>query len=101
MDMNYYSELDVLEHWKNQQKRYPDLSIMASDVLSIPITTVASESAFSIGARILTKYRSSLHPNNVEALVCTRNWLKGYDVEGSFVSLNLDNSFTLFMIFTF
>ena len=81
--MNYYSELDVLEHWKSQMKRYPNLSIMAFDVLIILITTVASESAFSIGARILTKYRNSLHPENVEALVCTRNWLKGYDIEGS------------------
>ena len=56
MDMNYYSNMDVLEHWKSQHKRYPDLSIMAFDVLSIPITTVASKSIFSIGARILTKY---------------------------------------------
>ena len=87
MDMNFYLDLDVLEYWKSQHKRYPDLSIMASDVLSIPITSVASESAFSIGARILTKYRSSLHPDNVEALVCMRNWLKGYDLEGNLISL--------------
>ena len=49
---------------------------MARDVLAIPITTVASESAFSTSGRILDDFRSSLTPFMVEALVCTQDWMR-------------------------
>ncbi|KAH9716963.1 BED-type domain-containing protein [Citrus sinensis] len=46
------------------------------DVLAISVSTVASESAFSTGGRILDQYRSSLTPDMVEALVLLQNWLR-------------------------
>lgn len=71
------TSVDVLEFWKSQQFRYPDLTKLARDVLCVPVSTVASESAFSLGGRVLDQYRSSMSPPIVEALICTRDWLFG------------------------
>ena len=48
---------------------------MARDILTIPLSTVASESAFSVGGRVLDAFRSSLKPDIVEAVICLSDWL--------------------------
>uniref|UniRef100_J3LXK4 HAT C-terminal dimerisation domain-containing protein n=1 Tax=Oryza brachyantha TaxID=4533 RepID=J3LXK4_ORYBR len=67
---------DILQWWKINSARFPILSRLARDVLAIPISTVASELAFSTGGRVLDDFRSSLTPSMVERLVCTQDWLQ-------------------------
>ena len=74
-DHNTHMDLDILEYWESHCGRFPELSLMARDIMSIPTTTIALESVFSIGGRILDKYRSCLLPQNAEALLCSHSWL--------------------------
>ena len=65
------SNFESLLWWKDQTKRYLILQKMAKDVVAILISTIASESAFSTGGRILDDFRTSLTPKMAEALICT------------------------------
>ncbi|XP_058775706.1 zinc finger BED domain-containing protein RICESLEEPER 1-like [Vicia villosa] len=68
-------EFDILNWWKVNGVVYPTLQAISRDVLVIPISTVASESAFSNSGRILSLHRSRLNWTTVEALMCARSWL--------------------------
>ena len=48
-------DFDILEWWKKQQIKYPVLSIIARNVLTVPVSTVASEAAFSAVEEWLAK----------------------------------------------
>ena len=66
----------VLMWWKTNTGKYPILARIARDIFAMPVSTVASESAFSTGGRVLDNFRSSLTPVMVEALICTQNWIR-------------------------
>ncbi|GAU13442.1 hypothetical protein TSUD_127390 [Trifolium subterraneum] len=74
---------DILNWWKVNGGLYPTLQAIARDVLAIPISTVASESAFSTGGRILSPHRSRLNWTTVEALMCARSWLWAAENDGT------------------
>ncbi|KAH9802118.1 hypothetical protein KPL71_001255 [Citrus sinensis] len=65
-------KLNVLLWWKVNGSRYPILEKIARDVLNVPVSTVASYSAFSTGRRIIDEYRNSLTPALVKELICTK-----------------------------
>ena len=61
--------------WKHIGSKYPTLQRIARDILAIPVTTVASESAFSTRGRLLSPHCSRFRHDTLEALMCGRNWL--------------------------
>ncbi|CAN0903348.1 Putative AC transposase, partial [Linum grandiflorum] len=56
--------------------KYPLLQEVGRDLLAVPVTSVASESTFNFGGRLLDPHRSKLHFATVETLMCTRSWIK-------------------------
>ena len=67
------SDFDILAWWKANSSKYPILQTIARDILVIPISTVASESAFSTSGRFISPHRSRLHPKTLEAMMCTQD----------------------------
>ncbi|KAG9158265.1 hypothetical protein Leryth_000397 [Lithospermum erythrorhizon] len=76
-------EFDVVGWWRLNKEKYPTLSRMARDVLSVPVCTVAQDSVFSNVPTEMDRYRSSLRPETVEALICAKAWLQSPIVEDS------------------
>ncbi|KAF7113037.1 hypothetical protein RHSIM_RhsimUnG0167500 [Rhododendron simsii] len=74
VDENDRRDFDVLAWWKINEVKYPILSIMARDLLTPPVSTVASESAFSAGKRVLDERRSRLAPDILDCLICLKDW---------------------------
>jgi hypothetical protein len=62
---------DILAYWKNKTDKYPILSQIARDLMSIQVSTVASESTFSGAGRVVDPFRNRLDPEMVEELVCS------------------------------
>ncbi|GKA28803.1 zinc finger BED domain-containing protein RICESLEEPER 2-like protein [Tanacetum coccineum] len=58
LDRFKHPDLNILQYWKENQGRYPELALMDHDILS------------------------SLLSDNVEALLCTRDWIFDQDGEG-------------------
>ncbi|CAN0920200.1 Putative AC9 transposase [Linum grandiflorum] len=92
-------EFDILGWWRANAAKYPTLHEIARDILVVPITFVASESAFSAGGRLLDPHRSRLHFKTVEALMCTRSWIKDGICRGNLYSLAFNISLLLCYVF--
>ena len=67
-------ESNILEYWKENEKRFPVLSSMAKDHLSMMPTSFSSERGFSLSGLTVTESRANLHPNTVNECVCLTSW---------------------------
>lgn len=68
-------EFDVVGWWKLNKLKYPTLSKMARDILSVPVSTVDPDSVFDTTSKEMDRYRCSLRPETLEALICAKDWL--------------------------
>ncbi|KAJ3698339.1 hypothetical protein LUZ61_002044 [Rhynchospora tenuis] len=75
-DASLDDDFDILCWWKMKAPRFPVLAQLTRDILVVPISTVASESAFSSSGRVLSQVRSSLPDESIEALLCAQDWLR-------------------------
>ncbi|KAL2922100.1 putative AC transposase, partial [Bienertia sinuspersici] len=64
----------IIEWWKNHSSKFPVLARIVKDILAIPASTIASESAFSAGRRVLDEKRSRLSSESIEMCVCKKDW---------------------------
>ncbi|KAK7276782.1 hypothetical protein RIF29_17928 [Crotalaria pallida] len=69
-------DFSILNWWKVHTPRYPVLSMMARNVLGIPMSKVPPELAFNNTGRVLDREWSSLNPATIQALVCSQDWIR-------------------------
>jgi hypothetical protein len=48
---------NILSWWHDHKRTYPVLSILSKDILIVPVSTISSESAFSLCGRVLDERR--------------------------------------------
>ncbi|XP_061993370.1 zinc finger BED domain-containing protein DAYSLEEPER-like [Rosa rugosa] len=84
-ELDYYLEEPVLPWsqkfsaltwWKTTGAKYPTLSRMARDFLSIPISLATSYDAFYTEPRPVDEHMIRLKPDLANALMCTRSWYR-------------------------
>jgi hypothetical protein len=68
-------KFDILGWWRVRENQYPILAAMARDLLTVQASTVASESAFSLGGRVLSVRRTRLTPESMEMCICLKDHL--------------------------
>ncbi|KAK0607371.1 hypothetical protein LWI29_014006 [Acer saccharum] len=69
-------EFDLLKYWNDATKYYPIMAMIAKNIFSTPISTVAVEQEFSAGGNILDEKRSCLTPKALQIQVCVDDWTK-------------------------
>jgi hAT family C-terminal dimerisation region len=76
MELYDIREVTALEWWSQdrQRKRWPRLSLMAFDILSVPAMSDEAERVFSEARRTISWDRSQLSPETIEAVECLKHW---------------------------
>ncbi|KAK2655005.1 hypothetical protein Ddye_008057 [Dipteronia dyeriana] len=69
-------KFDILHWWNEHEKYIPILAMIAKQIFSTPVSTVAVEQQFSAGGNILDSRRSLLSPKSIQIQACVDDWTK-------------------------
>ncbi|KAK3211871.1 hypothetical protein Dsin_016577 [Dipteronia sinensis] len=69
-------KFDILHWWKEHERYFPILAMIAKQILSTPVSTVAVEQQFSAGGNILDPKRSLKSPKSLQIQACVEDWTK-------------------------
>jgi hypothetical protein len=74
---DFDDDFNILSWWRDHRRLYPVLSILAKDIMTVPVSTISSESTFSLVGRVIEERRRSLTCEMVEMLSCLKDWELG------------------------
>ena len=70
----FNEDFNILSWWHEHKLTYPILSLLAKDVMTVPASTISSESTFSLVGRVVEERRRRLTSDMVEILSCIMDW---------------------------
>ncbi|XP_010489887.1 PREDICTED: zinc finger BED domain-containing protein RICESLEEPER 1-like [Camelina sativa] len=74
--MEWNKDFKALEWWKEESQKYPILSRVARDILSISISRAASYDAYVADRREPPEFVVSMKANVANAMMCSKKWLR-------------------------
>ncbi|KAK3199172.1 hypothetical protein Dsin_022587 [Dipteronia sinensis] len=69
-------KFDILHWWKEHERYFSILAMIAKQILSTPVSTVAVEQHFSAGGNILDPRCSLMSPKSLQIQACVEDWTK-------------------------
>ncbi|CAA7015578.1 unnamed protein product [Microthlaspi erraticum] len=72
--LEWKKDFQALAWWKEESQKYPILSRVARDILSIPVTRGTSHRAYVVDKRGCPDFIVSLEAKLVNAMMCSESW---------------------------
>ncbi|KAK3195654.1 hypothetical protein Dsin_026964 [Dipteronia sinensis] len=69
-------KFDIIHWWNEHEMYFPILAMIAKQIISTPVSTVAVEQQFSAGGNILDPIRSLMSPKSLQMQFCVEDWTK-------------------------
>jgi hypothetical protein len=73
----FVDSFSILSWWHDHKRTYHVLSILAKDIMIVLVSTISSESDFSLCDKVIEECRRSLTSEHVEMLSLLKDWEQG------------------------